>query len=203
VLANFITRVTIGGKTVKKTTGTFTPVCDYMNFPVPGCLVAAADKFNFDKPLTCTAGGAFGVCPTKDTVPGCCPLNGQVCSVVLLPVCTLSGAALVTTVTEPSVTVPGFFAGDECMGSAPGGCRACYHCCIQAYGKDADAVTLCKNSFCNSQRIITRCVPRAMLAPLHDAVARRAVPYAPPPDPHAPCSTELCPPTTTCASFMF
>jgi hypothetical protein len=75
-----------------------------------------------------------------------------------------------TTVTNPSITVPGFLA-DTCASVAPG-CRACVHCCKQAFGDDMAAVELCKASFCNTQRIIsTRCALRTTLC----TAARHAV----------------------------
>jgi hypothetical protein len=177
VLANFITLVTIPGVTTETTNGTFVPSCSNPTFNTPACVKTTNI---FDSPLTCTSTGAIGTC-TGTAVPGCCrdvPSGGFgaiQCQTApgrgVSPVCVLSGPATVTTVTEASVTVPGFFA-ESCMGTTTGGCRACYHCCIQAYGKDKDAVTLCETSFCNTQRIVTRCALRATLC----AAAFRGVP---------------------------
>jgi hypothetical protein len=176
VLANFIARVTIPGETTQTTTGTFVPSCPNPLFFVPGCVTGSAlDGFKFSSAITCNNDGALMMC-TGTTVPGCCTSNNMVSSVCttatffgISPDCELSGPGTVTTITTASVTVPGFFA-DACTGTiAPGGCLACFHCCKQAYGKDSDAVALCKASFCNTQRIVTRCALRATLC----AAARR------------------------------
>jgi hypothetical protein len=160
VLANFITRVTSGGTTTEKTTGTFVATCSVLGsaFFVPSCVKEGGlnGLFKFDSALACNATGGLNTCKAG-TVPGCCKVTGDECVFAVVPVCVLSGPATVTTVTTPSVTVAGFFT-DDCN-VAPGGCRACFHCCKQAYGEDADAVALCKASFCNTQRIVTRCAP--------------------------------------------
>jgi hypothetical protein len=175
VLANFIARVTIPGVTTETTNGTFVAFCSNPNFNEPACV----KNFGFDSPLKCTTDGILATCPTGTAI-GCCKA-GDGCLTAsgsgVSPVCVLSGPATVTTVTTASVTVPGFFA-ESCMESvAPGGCRACFHCCIQAYGKDKDAVTQCKTSFCNTQRIVTRCaLLRATLRVRYCAAAFRGVP---------------------------
>jgi hypothetical protein len=130
---------------------------------------------------------------------------GVECVPAIQPVCVISGSATLNTIVTPSITVPGF-AADTCASVAPG-CRACVHCCKQAFGDDMAAVELCKASFCNTRRIIsTRCALRTTLCTAAAAARgglRRAVPHAPPPDQSGACSTgEVCPVATTCATAM-
>jgi hypothetical protein len=167
VLANFIARFPGVTKQVETTTGDFAPFCSNPTFEVAGCVLVGQNNvvtLNLDA-LTCSGTGALS-CTMGTGVPGCCKdqnaLMAADCKTTqqnLKPRCAVSGESSTVTTITVSATVPGFFTED--CSDRPGACLACFHCCNQAYGKDADAVTKCKQSFCDTQLIFNACVLRA------------------------------------------
>jgi hypothetical protein len=158
VLANFISKITFPPKTNTSTTGNLQAVCPKDVRPELVC-VKNTDLVTLatDEPTcatgepTCAAGETAVCCKTVTATTG---TNCQDASQGTGPRCEFVGPTDTITTVSASVTVSGFFT-DNC-GMAPGGCIACMHCCKQAFGKDADAVTKCEKSFCNTVEIFDR-----------------------------------------------